>query len=304
MARLESFLIRPAVNQTRSIVVPCHNEAESIGGVLSDIRGTFGDDDLPEVVVLDDGSTDGTREEAERSRFPSLRVVRNERARGYGEAIKTGIRAARGEMICLMDGDGQHTAGDAKRLFAASAQRSLVVGRRDDPGRGARRLARSLLRRWSRAVGGIEIHDSNSGLMVFERAIALRMLPFLPDSMSYSDSFKLLFHLLHMDVVEVPITVKERTAGRSKNSVSDGFKTLASAFTMVVLVNPLRIFVPAGLGALIFGVAWGIPFLVMGRGLTAVAVASILTGLLFLFFGLVFRILAGISQSIILGNER
>jgi hypothetical protein len=140
--------------------------------------------------------------------------------------------------------------------------------------------------------------------MVFERAIALRMLPFLPDSMSYSDSFKLLFHLLHMDVVEVPITVKERTAGRSKNSVSDGFKTLASAFTMVVLVNPLRIFVPAGLGALIFGVAWGIPFLVMGRGLTAVAVASILTGLLFLFFGLVFRILAGISQSIILGNER
>ena len=140
--------------------------------------------------------------------------------------------------------------------------------------------------------------------MLFPRALAVRMLPFLPDGMAYSDSFKLLFSLLRMDVREVPIQVGERQAGRSKNSINDGFRTVISTFVMVVLINPTRVFLPVGIGMLAAGTAWSIPFLLMNRGLTAVSVTLILGGVMCLFFGLIFRILAGISQSIIVGTDR
>jgi glycosyltransferase involved in cell wall biosynthesis len=292
------------VNPSFAIVIPCLDEAGSIATVLQDIRRTFDADALPSIVVVDDGSTDGTGDVAKAQEGLSVQVVRHDHPRGYGEAIKTGILNAKADVICLMDGDGQHSARDVQRLIAEWRPRTLVVGRRGDPGKGSRRIARSLLRRWSRAIGGVEVHDSNSGLMLFPRALAVRMLPFLPDGMAYSDSFKLLFSLLRMDVREVPIQVGERQAGRSKNSINDGFRTVISTFVMVVLINPTRVFLPVGIGMLAAGTAWSIPFLLMNRGLTAVSVTLILGGVMCLFFGLIFRILAGISQSIIVGTDR
>jgi glycosyltransferase involved in cell wall biosynthesis len=287
-----------------AILIPCLDEAGSIASVLQDIRRTFDGETLPSIIVVDDGSTDGTAQIAEGQEGIPVLVVRHNRPRGYGEAIKTGILNAKADAICLMDGDGQHAASDVRRLIGAFRPRTLVVGRRSDLGTGSRRIARSLLRRWSRAIGGMDVHDSNSGLMMFPRALAVRMLPFLPDGMAYSDSFKLLFSLLRMDVVEVPIQVGERQAGRSKNSVNDGFRTVASTFVMVVLINPTRVFLPAGLWMLVLGSVWAIPFLLMGRGLTAVSVTLILGGIMSLFFGLIFRILSGIAQSIIVGVDR
>jgi glycosyltransferase involved in cell wall biosynthesis len=292
------------VSASFAIVIPCLDEAGSIAAVLQDIRQTFGADALPSVIVVDDGSTDGTGDVAQRQEGISVQVVRHERPRGYGEAIKTGILNAKADAICLMDGDGQHAARDVKRLFERWRPQALVVGRRNDPGTGSRRLARTLLRRWSRTVGGTDVQDSNSGLMLFPRKLAVRMLPFLPDGMAYSDSFKLLFSLLRMDVIEVPIDVGGRKAGQSKNSMNDGFRTIASTFVMVVLINPTRVFLPVGVGMIGFGSLWAIPFLLMNRGLTAVSVTMILGGIMCLFFGLIFRILAGITQSIIVGTDR
>jgi glycosyltransferase involved in cell wall biosynthesis len=287
-----------------AIIIPCLDEAGSIAAVLQDIRRTFAPGALPSVIVVDDGSTDGTADVAQRQAELSVHVVRHDRPRGYGEAIKTGILSAEEDAICLMDGDGQHAARDVQRLFEQWRPRTLVVGRRSDPGTGSRRLARLLLRRWSRAIGGMDVQDSNSGLMLFPRALAVRMLPFLPESMAYSDSFKLLFSLLRMDVIEVPIAVGARQAGRSKNSVNDGLKTVAATFVMVVLINPTRVFLPVGLWMMLLGTLWAIPFLLMNRGLTAVSVTLILGGIMSLFFGLIFRILSGITQSIIVGTDR
>lgn len=287
-----------------AIVIPCLDEAGSIAAVLQDIRRTFAGDAMPSVIVVDDGSTDGTGEIAAGADGISVQVVRHDRPRGYGEAIKSGILSSTADAICLMDGDGQHAARDVKRLFDAWRPRTLVVGRRTDPGTGSRRLARSLLRRWSQAIGGMNLHDSNSGLMLFPRSLAVRMLPFLPEGMAYSDSFKLLFSLLRMDVLEVPIDVGARQAGRSKNTMNDGFKTVMSTFVMVVLINPTRVFLPVGVWMIVLGSLWAIPFLLANRGLTAVSVTLILGGIMCLFFGLIFRILAGITQSIIVGADR
>lgn len=286
----------------RSIVIPCRDEAASLAGVLDDVARAFAGAPPPEVVVVDDGSGDGTGDLAERHAIHA-RVVRHRRSRGYGEAIKSGIAAATGATVCLMDGDGQHGAADARRLLESHRPRTLVVGARTDTGSGARRWARAFLRWWSRSIAGIDIRDTNSGMMAFDRRVAVRLLPFMPEGMAYSDSFKLLFHLLRMDVTEEPITVRERAGGRSKNAPVHGVRTMLSTLVMVVLINPTRVFLPLGVGALAVGAGWAIPFLVMGHGLTVFATAMILTGVLCLAFGLVFRVLSGITQSLIAGPD-
>ena len=285
-----------------SIVIPCRDEAASLAGVLDDVARAFVGRPTPEVVVVDDGSRDATGDIAQGHAIRP-RVVRHSASRGYGEAIKSGIAAATGATVCLMDGDGQHAAADARRLFEAHRTHSLVVGARTDAGTGSRRWARAFLRWWSRRIAGIDIRDTNSGMMAFDRRVAVRLLPFLPGGMAYSDSFKLLFHLLRMDVVEVPITVAERVGGRSKNAPVHGLRTMISTLVMVILINPTRVFLPTGVGALAIGIAWAIPFLAMGRGLTVFATAMILAGILCLAFGLVLRVLSGITQSLIAGSD-
>lgn len=302
MATAPHATYSPVMASVPSVVIPCHNEAEALPGVLDDLARAFGPGAV-DIVVVDDGSTDATAAVA-RAHASNPRIVRHAAARGYGEAIKSGVTAAGGDVVCIIDGDGQHAASDAKRLLEAHLPRTLVVGRRDHPGVGSRRAARSLLRWWSRTVGGVDIHDVNSGMMAFDRALATRMLPFLPEGMAYSDSFKLLYHLLGLALVEVEISVRPRAGGTSKNTAYHGLRTVLSAVVMVVLINPTRVFLPIGLGLVVAGVGWAIPFLAMGRGLTAAAVAMILGGMLCLFFGLVFRVLAGITQSIILGAMR
>ena len=105
-----------------AILIPCLDEAGSIAAVLQDIRRTFAGDAMPSIIVVDDGSTDGTAQIAEGQEGIPVLVVRHNRPRGYGEAIKTGILNAKADVICLMDGDGQHAAGDVRRLIAASAE--------------------------------------------------------------------------------------------------------------------------------------------------------------------------------------
>ena len=282
-----------------SIVIPCKDESETIVDVIADIHSAFSDDEV-DIIVVDDGSIDGTRKVALGCK--GVRVVRNEKSRGYGEAIKTGIRHALGLYVCNMDGDGQHRACDVRSLFENADENALVVGRRSNAGTGARKIARVLLRKWSQSIGGIEVHDSNSGLMLFPREIAIRMLPFLPESMAYSDSFKLLFHLLGMEVRETLIEIRHRQAGQSKNTVSDGFKTMVSTIIMVVLINPTRVFLPLSAASFFLGTLWSIPFLLMNRGLPAVSVTLLLGSSFILLFGLVFKVLACISKFLILSK--
>ncbi len=78
---------------------------------------------------------------------------------------------------------------------------------------------------------------------------------------------------------------------------------MISTLVMVILINPTRVFLPTGVGALAIGIAWAIPFLAMGRGLTVFATAMILAGILCLAFGLVLRVLSGITQSLIAGSD-
>src|SRR5262245_26639703 len=110
--------------QTVSVVIPACNEAGAIAAVISELRAAA---PWHEVIVVDDGSTDGTGEAASGA---GARVVRHPYNKGNGAAVKSGIRAATGEYILIIDADGQHKPSDALALTAQLGEYDLVVGAR------------------------------------------------------------------------------------------------------------------------------------------------------------------------------
>lgn len=158
---------RPSV----SLVLPAHNEAENVGALLGQAREI-----LPriakehEVIVVDDGSFDGT--DATVRRFPDVKLLRHERNRGYGAALRTGLRAARMDWVVFTDADCQFSLDDLEGLIEASRDVDIVCGyrapRRDPVGR------RVLGWAWGRLVRllfGLRVRDVDCAFKLFRRGI-------------------------------------------------------------------------------------------------------------------------------------
>jgi glycosyltransferase involved in cell wall biosynthesis len=158
---------RPSI----SLVLPAHDEAENIGPLLEQARNI-----LPriakehEIIVVDDGSRDSTARIV--TRFAGARLLRHERNRGYGAALRTGIRAARMEWVVFTDADLQFDLEDLAGLLAASEDVDIVAGYRA-PRRDAlhRRLLAWGWGRLVRAVHGLDVRDVDCAFKLFRRAV-------------------------------------------------------------------------------------------------------------------------------------
>lgn len=197
-----------------SVVIPARNEARSVASVVHRVRECLAGEAL-EVLVVDDGSTDGTGDVA---RCAGAAVLREE-GLGYGAAVKAAVRAARGELIALIDADGSYPEDALPALVAAvrSGARQAIGARpalSDAEAlprialKGAFRLAVSLL-------GGVEVPDLNSGLRVLRRADLLALEATLPNRFSLTTTLTLALAAEGDSIAFVPIRYRRRV-GRSK----------------------------------------------------------------------------------------
>ena len=231
-----------------SIIIPAYNEAEVIGSVVESIRAVAGDDDW-EILVVDDGSSDETSERASRS---GVRVVRHPYNKGNGAAVKTGLREARGEMICLMDADGQHDPQEIPKLLAALQSYDLVIGTRTGRQSGGllRWLGNFFYNRLASYLTNHAIYDLTSGFRATWRDKMLEFLPLFPNGFSYPVTSTMAFIKAGYNVGFIPITVSKRV-GQSKIRVfRDGLKFVLIAMRIIMLFSPMRIFLP--ISALLF----------------------------------------------------
>jgi glycosyltransferase involved in cell wall biosynthesis len=239
---------------TVSIVIPAFNERASIAEVVGILRAAAA---WHEIIVVDDGSSDGTGEAAAAA---GATVVRHAYNIGNGAAVKNGIRRATGEYVLIVDADGQHPPEDALRLVAKLGEYDLVVGARSTETQAtqARRAGNGALNRLASYLTGRQIPDLTSGFRG-ARASGLReFLHLLPNGFSTSTTTTLAFIKGGYSVAFEPIHARQRTGQSKIRLARDGAKFLMIIFKIVTLFSPFRIFLPISASAFLVGAAYGI----------------------------------------------
>jgi len=237
-----------------------------------------------EVIVVDDGSSDATASVAIEL---GATVLRHERRRGYGAALKTGIRAASRPFLAIMDGDGQHTVGALAAVLRAAADADMVVGARAGIADTAlwRRPGKWLIVRLASYLARQKLPDLNSGLRVMRGDVLRRYVHLCPDGFSFTTTLTLAFIDRGRSVRYVPITV-QRPLSASTVSIATGLDAVLLVLRLGTLFAPLRLFVTASLVLGLAGVLWAIPYALQGRGISIGAALLALTGIQLLFAGL------------------
>ncbi len=265
-------------------IIPAFNEAAAIADV---VRGVFRDigDIVGEVIVVDDGSSDNTASLAAEA---GARVLKHRRNRGYGAALKTGIRASRGDYILTMDADGQHRAEDVRNLWQRAVDNDMVIGSRQGllHSKLWRMPGKWLLWLMAQALVRQPIPDLNSGMRIVHRDTILKYLHVCPSGFSLSTTITMAFLARGYAVEFVPIEVRHRV-GKSTVSLKTGFDTIILILRIGSLFNPLRLYLPLSLLSFVAGVAWGLPIVLARQGVSVGALLAVMTSLLLFVLGLV-----------------
>jgi len=268
-----------------SIIIPVFNEEGNILGLIKGIRANFIGKDY-EIIVIDDGSTDET---AKIAKDEGAGVIRHPYNIGNGAAIKTGIRNAKGEIIVLMDGDGQHDPSNIHNLLEYIDQYDMVVGARikDSASSFSRRFANKIYNIFASYVTHFKIEDLTSGFRVVKREVALKFLYLLPNTFSYPTTLTLAFLKAGRSIKYVPIkTLKRR--GKSKiRPIHDGIRFLLIITKVTTLFSPFRIFLPVSGLLLWVGIGYyGYTYLAFHR-FTNMSALLITTSILIFMLGLI-----------------
>jgi len=232
-----------------SVVIPAYNETAAIGPTLEEVQAVMAEAGLEgEIIVVDDGSTDGTAGEV--VRHPAVRLVPHPYNKGYGAALKTGIRQAHHNVIVILDADGTYPCAMIPRLVAEIGPYDMAVGART----GAevhvplvRRPAKWALNRLANYLSGQEIPDLNSGMRAFKRDAVERFFRLLPSGFSFTTTLTLALLTNDYNVMYIPVDYYQRT-GRSKiRPIRDTINFFSLVVRVVLSFRPLRVFAPLAL---------------------------------------------------------
>lgn len=267
-----------------TIVIPAFNEAEAIGLVIKTVRAASGDF-VQKIIVVDDGSGDDTAQIAAEA---GASVIRHPQNKGYGAALKTGILAAQTNYVLTMDADGQHRVADVMQLWRMADSHDMVVGQRTSRLHSPmwRMPGKWLLGRMANYLTRHKIPDLNSGLRLMRREVLLKYMHLCPNGFSFSTTITMAFLSQNYSVLYVPVEVSKRV-GKSTVSISTGLDTIILILRIATLFNPLRIFLPASFIIALTGLLWGIPYIILLRGVSVGSMLALVTAIVLFALGLI-----------------
>ena len=225
-----------------SIILPAYNEVDAIGVVLDKLVPMAGERGW-EVIVVDDGSNDGTGKAAGEH---GAKVLTHQHNRGYGASLSTAVRATNADVVVFMDSDGQHNHNDIPRLLEHIDQHDVVIGARTkdsyvDP---YRRVGKKVLKWFANYLAKEKIPDINSGFRAFRRDVLLRYLHLMPQGFSFSTTSLIAMlkggHLIKW----IPIQTARRIGTSTVKQLKHGPETMMLMLRLTVLFDPLRVFLP------------------------------------------------------------
>jgi glycosyltransferase involved in cell wall biosynthesis len=237
---------------TVTVVIPAFNEAHGIAAVVERVRASLPD---AEILVVDDASADAT---AAAALAAGARVERHPANRGNGAAVKTGIRRATGEVVLLMDADGQMDPRYIPDILGGIASGfDMVVGARTRDTQGdslARRLGNGALDALGSYLVETEVRDLTSGFRAMRRDVILEFIHLLPNRYSYPTTSTLSLLKAGYGVGFVTIEGQRRQGGQSgQKLLKNGVKFGLIILRMVSLFAPLRVYFPVASGMFLLG---------------------------------------------------
>ncbi len=240
-----------------SIIIPVYNEEQVIGSIIQRIQAVM--DEIGneyEILAINDSSTDNTVAAATAA---NATVISHPYNKGNGAAVKTGIRNATGDILIMLDADGQHPPEDIPRLLAEIEAYDMVVGARTgaSDSKVHRDIANKIYNRLASYVSDHKIEDLTSGFRVVKREIAQEFIHLLPNTFSYPTTITMAVLRSGYSLKYVPIVSPQRVGKSKIKLIRDGTRFLLIIFKIATLFSPLKVFVPASLATFSLGVLYG-----------------------------------------------
>lgn len=278
------------MNMKFSIIIPVYNEEKAVKDVLEELKTYLNEKKYQiEIIVVNDGSTDQTNEILKS--INNIKLINHPYNKGYGAAIKTGVKRARYDWILCYDSDGQHQPEYIEKLIKYMKEYDMVIGARQDyQGPIMRQPGKRLLRHLAQYLIQHKIPDLNSGFRLIKKSVFNKFTHLFPNGFSISTTITLAFFKQGFNVKYTPITIRKRE-GKSYVTIQDGFKTIMLILRIIILFSPLRVFLPVSCSILgLSFISLGLDiFLFSQQGKPNIGDTAILlfvSSLFFFFFGL------------------
>ncbi len=270
---------------TVSVVVPAYNEAEAIGPVMADLHAELKKRGLTfEIVVVDDGSSDGT---AQAVKAEHARVISHPTNGGYGRALLTGIEAAKHDWVLMIDADGSYPPAEILKLLDFAPAFDLVIGAREGAhfwGTPTKAFLRWVYLRLSGFVVGARVPDANSGLRLVRKSLVDQKALVRCLGYSFTTTMTLSFLMQGRFVKYMPIEFRARSGGHSKvKPFRDILRTLQLMTQVMIIYNPLKLFVTIALCVALGAAAFFALAVVANNALFLLCSAIAAAGALFAF---------------------
>lgn len=297
------------MNKSLTVIIPAYNEEKSLEIYLQEVI-KFCEIEEYKLIIVNDGSKDKTKKIIESFlKHDCLKLVSHKVNRGYGGAIKSGIKAANTDYVITIDADGQHVLDDVKSIFIEAVEKDadMIIGSRKGSKSASviRSIGKSLIRSIAKVLMPINIYDINSGMKLYNTDLAKKYISVCPDNMAYSDIIALTFINQRHLVLEKQININKRIAGVSTIGVSTAFDTVREILNIVILFNPMRVFLPLAIVFVFLGIIWQMYLFVFVHGVggndlsgfSTAAMLSIVTGIIFFVLGLMAEQLSDIRKN-------
>ena len=266
-----------------TVIIPAFNEGSAVADVVSNLRAAAS---WREIIVVDDGSSDDTCQQAMAA---GAHVIRHPYNKGNGAAVKSGIRRASSEFVLVIDADGQHQPEDAIRLVQYLGEYDLVVGARsrESQAGAARRIGNDVLNALASYLAERRIPDLTSGFRAARRRCLLEFLHLLPNGFSTPTTTTLSFLRAGYNVRFEPIEARRRTGESKIRLTSDGPKFFLILLKVITIFSPLKIFLPVSIGTFVLGLVYGLGNYVLYSRIPNGAVILLMFAMMVFLVGLV-----------------
>jgi len=274
-----------------SIVIPCYNEEAGIKNTIKDLIPYAANNNW-EIIVVNDGSNDKTGEILNAFNNDVI-IIDHPYNKGYGASLKTGILQTKSKLVAFYDADGQHRPVDLLNLFNNLMNFDMLVGQRGKESHQdwIRKPGKWVLSKIANYLTERQIPDLNSGLRIIKTDVIKKILHLLPQGFSFSTTSTIALMNFGFNVGYMPIIVNKRIGKSSVKQIKHGSQTIILILRLIVLFNPLKVFLPTSIWFVVIGfiyeLLYGVYILYPNVKLIPAAFFMIITGVLVFFFGLI-----------------